>query len=105
MTMDSFTVKSLPDHSGIVDSLNEVSYLYRDFNQGEGGPSQDAIDFFNANKHKMVRVTGARKIGVVVKLNESTRGLYPGSKYPIYVNFPETGNTFEYELESLEVVG
>jgi hypothetical protein len=49
--------------------------------------------------------------GLVERLNTSTRGFYPGGRYPIYVKIltdtrpvDSVGKTFEYDIDQLEVI-
>ena len=60
-----------------------------------------ALGFVEGAKVKM-SYDDKNEIGKVVGYNQSTGGFYPSSRYPVLVKF-ERG-TFEYGLESLELV-
>lgn len=93
------------------EDLEQLADLYKSINKVVcGGPSQEAIDWFEVNKDKMVNIKNTDMEGRVKKLNTSTRGFYPGDRYPIYVEITKddrtdeynaVGNTFEYDLEQL----
>lgn len=73
----------------------------------EGGPSPTQRLWFETNKGKSVSVKGTDHIGTVHRLNEATRGLYPGSRYPIYVKMTggtSIGSVFEYDVDWLELI-
>lgn len=106
MAIDNFTASVLLAQVGKVPN-DTLADAYKTFAQEEGGPSQEAFDWFQENKGKTVTVNGTNHVAIVTSLNESTSGFYPGSRYPIYVtlnNGPYIGQVFEYELTQLTLV-
>lgn len=109
--MDKFTANMLLEVAKIDNDTG--ADLYKEFNVVEGGPTQEAYDFFIANKGKLVQINGTNMYGYVKELNTSTRGFYPGYRYPIYVKickderteFSALGKTFEYSLDQLKPTG
>lgn len=88
-------------------NVEEVSSLYKSLNKESGGPSQEAIDFFEKNKGKQCKVKLTSHVGLVHDLNSSTSGIYPGSRYPIYVEITSDtakGSVFEYDFKDLEII-
>lgn len=89
-------IKETGNVEGVVDFLKG--------GEEEGGPSPAQRLWFETNVGKSVSVKGTDHIGVVHRLNEATRGLYPGSRYPIYVKMTEgssVGAVFEYDVDWL----
>lgn len=92
------------------EDVEQIADLYKSVNKVvEGGPSQEAIEWFEKNKDKTVCIKHTDMEGKVVGLNNATRGFYPGSRYPIYVVIEKDERTqhnalgckFEYDLEQL----
>lgn len=111
--IDNFTANviiSCIQNQGLTeDSFDRLRKLV-DTNQG--GPSQEAMDFFETNKGKNCKLKHTNYNGVIDSLNTSTSGFYPGSKYPIYVKITKSndkkydhvvGNVFEYNLDQIVV--
>lgn len=70
----------------------------------QGGPSDEAIEWFKANEGKRVKVKTTGYIGTVEKLNTSNGGFYPGSRYPIYVRIDGHAGLLEYDFKWLKVI-
>lgn len=73
-----------------------------------GGPTQEAIDFFEKNKGKKCKVRFTSYTGIIHDLNRSSGGIYNGERFPIYVLITGEGRAknriFEYELDQVEVI-
>lgn len=96
------------------EDLEQLAGLYKSVNKVKsGGPSQEAIDWYEKNKGKTVSIKHTDMEGIVTNLNTKTRGFYPGDRYPIYVKinkdgrtgqYNAMGSTFEYDLEQLILI-
>lgn len=89
------------------NNVDKVADVYKIVSKEVGGPSKEAIAFFEANKGKTCKVLYTNHIGIIHGLNTSTAGFYPGSRYPIYVKITSAsaeGSIFEYELNQLEII-
>lgn len=103
--MDAFTVKTLLSALANGASQDDVADLYKQFNEHEGGPTEESVKFFNDNEGKLVSIEGNIGLrGTVVALNTSTSGLYPGYMFPIYVDLENGKGRYEYTLSQLKVV-
>lgn len=111
--MDAFTSNVLPNSLVNVssDQPDSLFDLIKEINKDEGGPSEEAIAFFEANNGKKVKVNGY--IAEIIALNNSTSGFYLGSRYPIMVKIISSedpkfdcavGSVFEYDLSNLTVI-
>ena len=91
--------------SGGADTAHDLYKQMKDKN--DGGPSDAARAFFEANKGKKCKVKWTSHEAIIHALNEATAGFYPGSRYPIKVkitNGESAGTIFEYDHEQIEVV-
>lgn len=112
MSMDKFTAEQLLTAIKNGGDNDQVADLYKQINgASEEGPSKEQVDFFIENQGKVVTIKGTSMTGLVERLNTSTRGFYPGSRYPIYVKIltdtrpvDSVGRTFEYDIDQLEVI-
>lgn len=91
--------------------IDDGADLYKALtSKNEGGPTDEQRAWFEENRGKKVAVKDTAMRGVVRRLNEATTGLYPGSRYPIYVTITSgfdkvaIGGTFEYDTDQLEVI-
>ena len=105
MSMDKFTAEAILN-AALTDGVDNdaVADLYKTFSVEEGGPSEEAQRWYSANSSARVQILDLDKYGQVVGLNKSTSGLYPGSRYPIYVKLDGYNETFEYDETQLTVV-
>ena len=105
--MDSFTAKVLLEATA-KSGDDRVADLYKEINNKvDGGPTKEARDFFEQHQGKPCKIKHTSREGIVYRLNEATRGFYPGSRYPIKVqitNGEAAGAIFEYDLEQIEIV-
>lgn len=78
-----------------------------------GGPTPEAVRWFNDHQGKEVNIKYTGYVGVVHALNESAAGIYNGGRYPIYVKLEApsqhqgksmAGKVFEYAIDQLEVL-
>ena len=112
MSMDKFTAEQLLSAIKNGGESEKVADLYKQINGArEEGPSKEQVDFFLENRGKVVAIKGTSMTGLVERLNTSTRGFYPGGRYPIYVKIltdtrpvDSVGRTFEYDIDQLEVM-
>lgn len=102
--LDSTTAGALLNalHNGA--DVNDVADLYREFNTQEGGPTPEAIAWYNENKNRMVRIKGTEWTGEVVGLNEADSGIYNGKRFPIFLKQTHSGKTYEYQLDQLTLI-
>lgn len=112
-SMDSVTANLLLQIASSPDKADKAADLYKSLSKPDGGPSVEAIAFFDANKGKKCAIKGTDYIGEIVELNTSEGGFYPGSRCPIYVKilqstnnkYPEAvGHVFEYNLPQIQVL-
>ena len=114
MSMDKFTAEQLLSAIKNGGESEKVADLYKQINGArEEGPSKEQVDFFLENRGKVVAIKGTSMTGLVERLNTSTRGFYPGGRYPIYVKiltdertnqFNAVGKKLEYDIDQLEVM-
>ena len=112
MSMDKFTAEQLLYAIKNGGDNEKVADLYKQINgASEEGPTKEQVDFFIENQGKVVTIKGTSMTGLVERLNTSTRGFYPGGRYPIYVKIltdtrpvDSVGRTFEYDIDQLEVM-
>ena len=112
MSMDKFTAEQLLSAIKNGGDTEKVADLYKQINgASEEGPTKEQVDFFIENQGKVVAIKGTNMTGLVERLNTSTRGFYPGGRYPIYVKIltdtrpvDSVGRTFEYDIDQLEVM-
>ena len=112
MSMDKFTAEQLLSAIKNGGDTEKVADLYKQINgASEEGPTKEQVDFFIENQGKVVAIKGTSMTGLVERLNTSTRGFYPGGRYPIYVKIltdtrpvDSVGRTFEYDIDQLEVM-
>lgn len=111
MSVDAFTAQVMLEAAATnPGKSNEVlSDLYKNLTSKEdGGPSQKDIDFFNKHKGKKVKVKYTTHEGILYKLNTSTGGFYPGSRFPFYVKITNEGKAqgciFEYDAGQVELM-
>ena len=112
MSMDKFTAEQLLSAIKNGGDSDKVADLYKQINgASEEGPTKEQVDFFIENQGKVVTIKGTSMTGLVERLNTSTRGFYPGGRYPIYVKIltdtrpvDSVGRTFEYDIDQLEVM-
>lgn len=113
--IDGFTAGLMLDAiSKNPEGINEMATLYKQLKGSQdGGPSPEAIRFFEENKGKIIKVKHTSYHGEVYKLNEATGGFYPGSREPIYIRITAVddekwakvvGQVFSYSLDQLELV-
>lgn len=99
--MDSFTSAALLSAVANGADNNEVADLYKAFSSEQtDGPSPKAIEWFNLNKGRKVRLLGGN-VGTLESLNESTCGLYNGERYPFKIRL-ENGELYDYGMDSIE---
>lgn len=112
-SIDSVSAGLLLQIAASPKNIDKAADLYKSFNKPEGGPSKEAIAFFNANKGKKCSIKYTDYIGEIVKLNTSDGGFYPGNRFPIYVKilestngkYPEAvGQVFEYDLPQIQTL-
>ena len=114
MSMDKFTAEQLLSAIKNGGDNDQMADLYKQIKgASEEGPTKEQIDFFIENQGKIVAIKGTNMSGLVERLNTSTRGFYPGGRYPIYVKIltdertnhhNSVGETFEYGIDQLEVI-
>lgn len=112
MSMDKFTAEQLITALKNGGESDKVADLYKQIKGvNEEGPTEEQVKFFIENEGKVVSIKGTNMTGLVVRLNTSTRGFYPGGRYPIYVKIlsdtrqvDSVGRTFEYGIDQLEVL-
>ena len=111
MSVDTFTaqvmLEATANNPG--QAQGAMADLYKSLTSKEdGGPSQKDIDFFNEHKGKKVKVKYTTHEGNLYKLNTSTGGFYPGSRYPFYVKITNEGKAkdcvFEYDANQVELM-
>ena len=111
MSMDKFTAEQLLTTLKNGGDNDSVADLYKQIKGvNEEGPTEEQVKFFIENEGKTVTIKGTSMTGLVVELNTSTRGFYPGGRYPIYVKIltdtrtehNSVGQTFEYGIDQLE---
>lgn len=112
MSMDQFTAGQLLSALKNGGDSDGVATLYKQIKgANEEGPNEEQVKFFLENEGKVVIIKGTGMSGIVTRLNTSTRGFYPGGRYPIYVKIltdnrtehNSVGQTFEYDIDQLEV--
>ena len=96
------------------DKVDEVADLYKMLkSNNDGGPSREAVLFFEKYRDCIVKVKRTGYHGVVYMLNTATGGFYPGSRYPIHVQITSAddpkfqdavGQVFEYDIDDLEPI-
>ena len=112
MSMDKFTAEQILSAIKNGGDTEKVADLYKQINgASEEGPTKEQVDFFIENQGKVVTIKGTSMTGLVERLNTSTRGFYPGGRYPIYIKIltdirpvDSVGRTFEYDIDQLEVM-
>ena len=111
--MDGFSAGLLLSAAAGGMDTERVVDLAKEMNKDFGGPSAEAVAFFETNKGKKCSIKGTGYTGEIVGLNKSTSGFYPGSSCPIYVKILSAddekfqcavGSVFEYALEQVELV-
>ena len=114
MSIDKFTAEQLLTAIKNGGDGDQVADLYKQINgASEEGPTKEQVDVFIENQGKVVTIKGTSMTGLVERLNTSTRGFYPGGRYPIYVKiltdertnqFNAIGKKLEYDIDQLEVM-
>lgn len=99
MGMDAFTSTCLTKGTE-VSSIDGVADLDKELRREEGGPSEEAVAFFNEHVGKRCGISDTNLFGVIESLNEATSGFYPGSRYPINVRMAD-GSLFEYDISNI----
>lgn len=90
--------------SAITDGeVGEALTLHRELSNTDGGPSKEAIDFYEKHQGKRCKIKNTAHVGTIVGLNKSTSGFYPGSRYPIHVKV-DAGYKFEYDFSQIEII-
>lgn len=96
---------------GSRDPINDdIATIWKEIKDGDDGPPSEeqrkAVEFLMGKTVYIKWCDGM--YGVVVGLNESGRGFYPGGRYPVYVKIADdlkcgvgAGMVFEYGLEWL----
>lgn len=90
-----------------------VADLYKALNKDSGGPTAEALLFFEKHEGKRCAVRFTCYTGILTGLNTATSGFYPGSRYPFYVKITEStdekfsdaiGSSFQYGLDQIEIL-
>lgn len=114
MSFDTFTAEiaiSALVNEPTEENSNNIHTLLKELSD-QGGPSQEAIDFFKQNENKQCLIKHTSYKGLIVRLNTANGGFYPGSLFPIKVKILETsdpmferaiGSVFEYDFTDLIV--
>ncbi len=115
MTIDSFTAElALSTISNI--SANKNIEIFADILRGmkDNDPvPSEVVAFVENNIDKPVKVLGTSYKAVIHACNKSSKGFYPGIRYPVYVKITETsderfnnaiGCIFEYGLEQIQLL-
>lgn len=105
---DSLLIETLRTNSKTTADVCSIARTIQ--SSYSGGPSQEAIEFFELHRGKDVQVKGTSYEGIIHGLNSSSNGPYPGSRYPIHILITASSNPswerfvgmiIEYSLDQL----